>query len=45
MYIMPVMFTFMSFKLQSGLVLYWLLSNVLAMAHQYYFQRRQQKAA
>lgn len=44
MYIMPVMFTFMSFKLQSGLVLYWLLSNVLAIAHQYYFQRQQKIA-
>jgi len=45
MYIMPVMFTFMSFKLQSGLVLYWLLSNVLAIAHQFYFQRQQKTAA
>jgi len=45
MYIMPVMFTFMSFKLQSGLVLYWLLSNVLAIAHQYYFQSRQKLPA
>ncbi len=44
MYIMPVMFTFMSFKLQSGLVLYWLLSNVLAIAHQFYFQRQQKTA-
>jgi YidC/Oxa1 family membrane protein insertase len=45
MYIMPVMFTFMSFQLQSGLVLYWLLSNVLAIAHQYYFQRQQKPLA
>ena len=41
MYVMPIMFTVMSLKLQSGLVLYWLLSNVLAIAHQYYFQRQQ----
>lgn len=43
MLIMPVMFTFMSFKFASGLVVYWLLSNVLAIAHQYYFQERQKK--
>jgi YidC/Oxa1 family membrane protein insertase len=43
MYIMPVMFTYISLNLPSGLVLYWLLSNVLAIAHQYYFQRQQQK--
>ena len=44
MYIMPVMFTYISLNLPSGLVLYWLLSNVLAIAHQYYFQQQQQKA-
>lgn len=44
MYIMPVMFTYISLNLPSGLVLYWLLSNVLAIAHQFYFQRQQQKA-
>lgn len=43
MLIMPIMFTFMSFKFASGLVVYWLLSNVLAIAHQYYFQQRQKK--
>ena len=44
MYIMPIMFTWISLKLQSGLVLYWLLSNVLAIAHQYYFQWQQKPA-
>ncbi len=44
MYIMPIMFTYISFKLQSGLVLYWLLSNVLSIAHQYYFMRNQKRA-
>ena len=44
MYIMPVMFTYISLNLPSGLVLYWLLSNVLAIAHQYYFQRQQKNA-
>jgi YidC/Oxa1 family membrane protein insertase len=43
MYIMPIMFTYISFKLQSGLVLYWLLSNALSIAHQYYFQRTQKR--
>lgn len=45
MYIMPIMFTYISFNLQSGLVMYWLLSNVLSIAHQYYFQRQQKAAA
>ncbi|PWT93588.1 MAG: hypothetical protein C5B54_01625 [Acidobacteria bacterium] len=44
MYIMPVMFTFISLKLQSGLVLYWLFSNLLAILHQYYFQYTQKVA-
>jgi YidC/Oxa1 family membrane protein insertase len=44
MYIMPIMFTYISLNLPSGLVLYWLLSNVLAISHQYYFQRQQRKA-
>jgi YidC/Oxa1 family membrane protein insertase len=43
MYIMPIMFTYISFNLQSGLVIYWLLSNLLAIAHQYYFQRQQKQ--
>ncbi len=44
MYIMPVMFTFISLKLQSGLVLYWFFSNLLAILHQYYFQYTQKIA-
>ena len=44
MYIMPIMFTYISLSLPSGLVLYWLLSNVLAIAHQLYFQKQQLKA-
>ncbi|MBI4370569.1 MAG: membrane protein insertase YidC [Elusimicrobia bacterium] len=31
MYVMPVMFTFMFFKFPSGLVLYWLTSNVVSL--------------
>lgn len=44
LYIMPVMFTYISLNLQSGLVLYWLLSNVLGIAHQWYFMRQQKSA-
>jgi YidC/Oxa1 family membrane protein insertase len=44
MYIMPIMFTYISLKLPSGLVIYWLLSNALAIAHQMYFQKTQQRA-
>jgi YidC/Oxa1 family membrane protein insertase len=45
MYIMPIMFTYISINLPSGLVLYWLLSNALAIAHQTYFQKQQKKSA
>jgi len=45
MYIMPVMFTYISLNLPSGLVVYWLLSNALAIAHQTYFQQKQKKSA
>jgi YidC/Oxa1 family membrane protein insertase len=45
MYIMPIMFTYISLNLQSGLVLYWLLSNVLGIAHQWYFMQQQKKSA
>ncbi|MCI0445331.1 membrane protein insertase YidC, partial [bacterium] len=44
LYIMPIMFTYISKDLQSGLVLYWLFSNILGIAHQWYFQRQQKKA-
>jgi YidC/Oxa1 family membrane protein insertase len=44
LYIMPIMFSYISLNLPSGLVLYWLLSNVLGIAHQYYFLKQQKKA-
>lgn len=44
MMMMPIMFTFMSFRFASGLVVYWLLSNILAIVHQWYFQTQQKKA-
>ena len=39
MLIMPVVFTFISFNFPSGLVLYWLVNNVLTMAQQWYMLR------
>jgi YidC/Oxa1 family membrane protein insertase len=36
MLIMPVMFTFMFLSFPSGLVLYWLVTNVLSIGQQYY---------
>ena len=39
MMIMPVVFTFMFFNFPSGLVLYWLVSNLLGIAQQYLMLR------
>ncbi len=39
MLMMPIVFTFMFLSLQSGLVLYWTLSNVLQIAQQKYMER------
>jgi YidC/Oxa1 family membrane protein insertase len=39
MMIMPVVFTFMFFNFPSGLVLYWLVSNLLGIAQQYLILR------
>ncbi len=38
--LMPVMFTFLFLSFPSGLVLYWLINNVLSIAHQYYLNKR-----
>ncbi len=38
--LMPVMFTFLFLNFPSGLVLYWLVNNVLSIAHQYYLTKR-----
>ena len=38
MLIMPIVFTFMFLNFPSGLVLYWLINNVLSIAQQYYIQ-------
>ncbi len=38
--LMPVMFTFLFLNFPSGLVIYWLINNVLSIAHQYYLNKR-----
>jgi YidC/Oxa1 family membrane protein insertase len=38
--LMPVMFTFLFLNFPSGLVLYWLINNVLSIAHQYYLNKQ-----
>ncbi len=43
--LMPVMMTFMFYQFPSGLVLYWMVSNVLAIAHQRWIGRRLQSAS
>lgn len=39
MMIMPLVFTFISFNFPSGLVLYWLVNNLLSMGQQWYMLR------
>ncbi|HLG30507.1 MAG TPA: membrane protein insertase YidC, partial [Candidatus Brocadiales bacterium] len=39
MLIMPVVFTFMFLSFPSGLVIYWLVNNILSIAQQYYIQK------
>jgi len=38
--LMPVMFTFLFLNFPSGLVVYWLINNVLSIAHQYYLNKK-----
>lgn len=40
MMFMPVLFTFIFINFSSGLVLYWLVNNVLSIAQQYYIQKK-----
>jgi YidC/Oxa1 family membrane protein insertase len=44
MMIMPVIFTFMFFTFPSGLVLYWLVNNILSIIQQFYINKQIQKA-
>lgn len=39
MLIMPIIFTFMFLNFPAGLVLYWLINNILSIAQQYYIQK------
>lgn len=45
MMLMPVVFTFMFLTFPSGLVLYWLVNNVLSIAQQWHVNRKLQKQA
>ncbi|MFZ1946388.1 MAG: membrane protein insertase YidC [bacterium] len=38
-YLMPIVFTVMFFKFPSGLVLYWLVNNILTIIHQHWMNR------
>jgi len=38
--LMPVMFTFLFLSFPSGLVLYWMINNILSIAHQYYMNKK-----
>jgi len=40
MLLMPIVFTFLFLNFPSGLVIYWLVNNVLSIAHQYYMNRK-----
>ncbi|MCL4536818.1 MAG: YidC/Oxa1 family membrane protein insertase, partial [Nitrospirae bacterium] len=40
MMIMPVVFTFMFLTFPSGLVLYWLVNNVLSIGQQFYMNKK-----
>jgi YidC/Oxa1 family membrane protein insertase len=39
LYLMPVMFTFIFWGMPSGLVLYWLVNNILQIGHQYHMNQ------
>ena len=38
-YLMPIMFTFFFYNMPSGLVLYWLVNNILSVSQQYYINK------
>jgi len=40
MWIMPLAFSFMFFIFPSGLVLYWLVNNILSIAQQWYINKK-----
>jgi len=44
MYMMPIMFTVLFYKMPSGLVLYWIVNTVLSVWQQYYINKGAEKA-
>ncbi|MDO9351306.1 MAG: membrane protein insertase YidC, partial [Deltaproteobacteria bacterium] len=38
--LMPIMFTFLFLNFPAGLVLYWMVTNILSIAHQYYMNKK-----
>jgi len=40
MMMMPIVFTFIFINFSSGLVLYWLVNNVVSISQQYYIQKK-----
>jgi YidC/Oxa1 family membrane protein insertase len=40
MMLMPIVFTFIFINFSSGLVLYWLVNNILSISQQYYVQKK-----
>lgn len=38
--LMPIIFTFLFINFPSGLVIYWLVNNILTIAHQYYLNKK-----
>ncbi|MDP3048063.1 MAG: YidC/Oxa1 family membrane protein insertase, partial [Thermodesulfovibrionales bacterium] len=40
MMLMPIIFTFMFLNFASGLVLYWLVNNILSIVQQFYVNRK-----
>jgi YidC/Oxa1 family membrane protein insertase len=45
MLFMPIIFTFMFLNFPVGLVIYWLVNNLLTIAQQYFMLRQQSPAA
>ena len=45
MMLMPVIFTFMFLNFASGLVLYWLVNNILGIIQQFYVNKKMAKEA
>ena len=40
---MPIVFTFMFYRMPSGLVLYWIVNNLLTIVQQYYVHRQSER--